>query len=277
MSLIVPKYFNCIATLGVKTVNGNIKCIGTGFYIGREIKDSQYHVFLVTNKHIIKDKDQLYSRFKKNNGILYTETIPLIANGEKCYSEHPDPNVDVVVIHINGKYISDNNVDFNFIDIDNEAVSTREFMSEGGCDGTGVFMLGYPMGMTSIDSNHPICRYGCVARLDEKEIISRKNILLDIQNFPGNSGSPIFIKPEAYSLEGTKAFSRSVLYGIVHSYIPYRVEMMNTQTGEIVEVREENSGLANANPVEFIRETLDIEMNRVQFIHNNKKKEHEGK
>ena len=33
---------------------------------------------------------------------------------------------------------------------------------------------------------------------------------------------------------------------------------MNIQTGKIVEVRSENSGLAYVHPVEYIREVIDL-------------------
>lgn len=63
------------------------------------------------------------------------------------------------------------------------------------------------------------------------------------------------------SVDGT-SFNQSVLLGIVHSYIPYQAYLEDRQTKRIVEVREENSGLANAHPVEFIREVVLKEMRR---------------
>ena len=51
---------------------------------------------------------------------------------------------------------------------------------------------------------------------------------------------------------------KSVLIGIVHSYIPYRESLINSQTHEIVEIRSENSGLALVHPVEYIKEIIDL-------------------
>ena len=93
--------------------------------------------------------------------------------------------------------------------------------------------------------------------MSKEQIAESFNILVDIQNFPGNSGSPIITRPELMAIEGTKSLSRSVLLGIVHSYIPYRESLVNMQTQEIVEIRSENSGLAKVHPVEYILELID--------------------
>ena len=103
---------------------------------------------------------------------------------------------------------------------------------------------------------------GCIARMSQEQIDESNNILMDIQNFPGNSGSPVFLRPEPLAIKGTEGFSRCVLIGIIHSYIPYRDYLVSRQTGETIEVRTENSGLANMHPVEFIREVVNIEHQR---------------
>ena len=113
------------------------------------------------------------------------------------------------------------------------------------------------MGLVNINDNLPICRLGCIARISVAQILESYNILADIQNFPGNSGSPIVTRPEIVSIEGTKSLNKSVLVGIVHSYIPYRENLINSQTQQVVEIRSENSGIALIHPVEFIREVVD--------------------
>ena len=45
--------------------------------------------------------------------------------------------------------------------------------------------------------------------------------------------------------------------GVVHSYIPYRENLISTQTKRIVEIREENSGIALMHPIEYIRDIID--------------------
>lgn len=153
-------------------------------------------------------------------------------------------------------------------DIDEHAVSSDELVDSGGGEGSFVYMLGYPIGMVDIESNAPICRLGCIARADEREIRRTNNMLLDIQNFPGNSGSPVVTKPEAVSITGTKAFGKAMLVGIVHSYTSYTDELVSRQTGRTVEIRSENSGIAHCNPVEYIRDVIELETDRYMKQHD---------
>ena len=53
--------------------------------------------------------------------------------------------------------------------------------------------------------------------------------------------------------------------GIVHSYIPYREKLINSQTNEVVEVRSENSGIANMHPVEYIRDIIDTILPKLEI------------
>ena len=119
------------------------------------------------------------------------------------------------------------------------------------------------MGLVNINSKTPICRMGCVACIDEKEIDEEKRILLDIQNYPGNSGSPIISRPELGSVGKTTPIKNAVLIGIINSYIPYQEQLMNMQIKKVVEIRSENSGIAVANPVEFIKDVMEIEFKRM--------------
>lgn len=116
---------------------------------------------------------------------------------------------------------------------------------------------GFTLGLLNDQSHYPICRLGCIAHISEAQIQEDYNILIDIQNFPGNSGSPIILRPDAVAIEGTENLMKSVLIGIVHSYIPYEDKLQSIGTGKIVEIRSENSGIAKAHPVEFIREIID--------------------
>ena len=119
------------------------------------------------------------------------------------------------------------------------------------------------MGLVEVDSNQPICRIGCIARISISATQRSKKILLDIQNFPGNSGSPIISRPEIISLEGYRPLSKAVLVGIICSYIPYQETLINSQTKRVVEIRSENSGIAIMHPVELIREVVELEIQRV--------------
>lgn len=178
-------------------------------------------------------------------------------DGSLRYFVHDIDDIDVAVLPLSAQFINDNDLDFPCFDIENTAMSTEELRSNGADAGSIIYMLGFPMGLVNEASNLPICRMGCISRMSETQIREQHNILVDIQNFPGNSGSPIITRPEFVSITGTHSLTKSILVGIVHSYIPYQEKLFSVQTNEIVEIRSENSGIALVHPVEYIREIID--------------------
>lgn len=264
MSIIPNFYLNSVVSIGIlpnpANVN-NITWIGTGFFVGRSIEGQEGQVvpFLVSNKHVFKGNNAVVIRMKKKD----SEELEVLnvtlknADGSLNYTVHEMADVDIAVLQLSAQVINDHNLNFCCFDIDNLSMTSEELRKNGADVGTIIYMLGYPLGLVNVSSNLPVCRMGCISRMSETQLKEQHNILVDIQNFPGNSGSPIIIRPETTHLEGTPVLGKSVLAGIVHEYFPYRETLINSQTKEIVEIRSENSGLANVHPVEYIRDIID--------------------
>lgn len=265
MAIIPEVYLNAATSVGIHTEN-TIKWIGSGFFAVRTVDaNGGASPFFITNKHVLEGNDTIVLRLnrKENRGVSEIDAH-LKSGVDNLYFVHPDNDVDIAVLPLRGDFITKEELDYSAFDIDNNAMDSASLRDAGVDEGALVHMLGFPMGLVNSSSTLPICRLGCVARLSDAQIAETKNILVDIQNFPGNSGSPIVTRPEIISISGTKSLSRSMLLGIVHSYIPYHETLRNTQTNEIVEVRSENSGIAMVHPVELIREVVDLFVQRYQ-------------
>ena len=260
MAIIPQFYKNAVVSIGIKKPNDHIVWMGTGFFMTRRADDQgNVRPFLVTNKHVFQGKSSIVIRMKeKGTENLKEIDAPIVKDdGTPTYVLHPQNDIDIAVLPLNGSFITTNNLEFPSFDIDVNAMTSSELRDNGVEEGTLIYMLGYTMGLVNQSSSRPICRLGCIARISEAQIQDQHNILVDIQNFPGNSGSPIINRPELLSIQGTKNLDRSVLVGIIHSYIPYQETLINSQTGKTVEIRSENSGLAYVHPVEYIREIID--------------------
>lgn len=183
--------------------------------------------------------------------------------GKRLYSVNPNAGVDIAAILMEAGRLSGIYSKLLSFDFDAHSLTSDEFLEQGGDAGSMVYMLGFPMGLVEDCSNTPICRMGCVARMDPAEISGSRHFLLDMQTFPGNSGSPVVTKPELTRLQGTKSPEKAALIGIVYGHLPYKEYLMNIQTKSIMETRSENSGIALANPVEYIMQTVELEMIRV--------------
>ena len=270
MAIIPAFYTSSVTAIGVRTKT-DIKWIGTGFFALRKVDDLNARPMLVTNKHVLKDLKSIVLRFrKKNSEAIETVDAPIVENDKVLYYVHPNDKIDIAVLPLNGQFITEKDFDFSAFNIDENALTSAELRNEGVDEGSLIHMLGFPMGLVNINSTLPICRLGCIARISDTQILESYNILIDIQNFPGNSGSPIVTRPEVVSISGTKALNKSVLVGIVHSYIPYMEELINNQTKQVVELRSENSGLALVHPVEFIREVVDLFQKPITLETNSK-------
>lgn len=255
MRLIPKDYMNAVVSIGVRE-NGSIQWIATGFFITKLVNNKPMP-FLVTNRHVFRGRSSVVIRMiEKNSQAIRDIDVNVVANGIQHYYVHNNPNVDIAVAPLNSLFISNNNLQFFAFDIDSIGYSSIRVQQDFD-EGTSVFMLGYPMGWVDIDSNTPICRGGYIARISREEIAKTKSFLLDIQNFPGNSGSPIITRPELINDNGSLSLNKSVLIGIIHSYIPYEEQLINSQTKKIVEIKTENSGIALVHPTELIIETID--------------------
>jgi len=263
MAIIPKPFIESVVSLGNRNNDGSISWIGTGFFVIRKLKEdkTQARPFLVTNKHIANRLDEMVLMMKEK-GVERLKEIdaPIYDNNKNSlFVLHPTmpESIDIAVLQLNAQFIKENNLEFPYFDIDEQAMSSSELLDNGVDEGSLVHMLGFPMGLVE-ESGLPICRLGCVARISMNQISLNHNILVDIQNFPGNSGSPIIYRPELSFIEGTKNLSKSVLMGIIHSYIPYEELLISTQTKQIVEKRQENSGIALMHPVEYIRDIIDV-------------------
>lgn len=263
MAIIPQFYKNAVVSIGVKNQNSDIAWIGTGFFVTRAIDENNVRPFLVTNRHVFLGKSTIVIRMKEKDTENLKEFDVSIVNSDgsnekPIYVLHTQEDIDIAVLPLDASFIIENHLEFPAFDIDSNAMTSSELRDNGFDEGALIFMLGYTMGLVNLSSSLPICRLGCIARISKEQIQEQHNILVDIQNFPGNSGSPIINRPEVVSIQGTKNLDRSVLIGIIHSYIPYQETLINSQTGRLVEVRSENSGLAYAHPVEYIKDIIDM-------------------
>ena len=267
MALLPREFINAVVSIG-RRAHDELEWFGTGFFVLRpEDEEKKTHtMYMVTNKHVLKDEKNIVIRLRKGDtGELRTIDLPLLRGSEMLYTVHPNDNVDIAAVMLNPSFITENNLQYYGYAMETNIMASNEYIKYCGFEGGNVYMIGFPLPQMTVGkySNTPICRVGCVARMDPEIIKEEKKFIVDIQNFPGNSGSPIIAKPEIASIKGMEPLNRAVVIGIVNSYIPYREKLVNQQTKEVVEIRSENSGLALANPSEFIKETIEIEHKRV--------------
>ncbi len=278
MALFNKDYLKSVALIE-KEDGENFQPFATGFVVGFLLKDDPdpskriYQLFLLTNRHVFQDVDVLWARFDQKN-IGETKRFPILLkddNGIKWLA-HKDSRVDIAMLSINPKTLDENNIDWGFIEEESIAYPEK-FEDIGIALGDGIFLAGFPMGLSGLRKNYAIVRTGIIARLDEEIIDSEKAILVDATVFPGNSGGPVFLKPEQLFLNGSKAVQRAFLIGVVSGYRLYKEPLYSHQTNppSMAAMSIENSGIASVVPMNFAKDIYN------DFLEDRKKLEKEIK
>lgn len=266
MAIIPQIYEDAVVAIGVKNPRGTI-WIATGFIVARENENGGYNTFLVSNRHVLDGGfKNLVVRFNFAGDLSAKDyEINMIDDAnQKRFSVHTDARVDVACMFINPNVLQRDLGGLCAFTLDQFALSRNEMLENEVIEGTIVYSLGFPSGLVGIDSKVPLCRMGCISKI--KEPINGKGYIVDTQNFPGSSGSPIINRLESNCLTGTKSYNRTQLVGIIASYIPYEDELISKQTGKVMQKTQENSGLAIVYDVDAIKETVEIEFDRIRQI-----------
>ena len=265
MAIIPQIYSDAVVAIGALMKDGSKAWYATGFVVARKNEDGGYNTFLVSNKHVLDDGSKnILLRFNISGKIDAKDySVNLIdADGKKNFSVHSES--DVACLLLNANILNTDLGSLSAFDLE-ELVLTREQMIENDViEGSIVYSLGFPSGLVGVDSKVPLCRMGCISKI--KEPYDTNGYLLDIQNFPGSSGSPVINRIEANYLKGTKVYTSTRLVGIMAKYIPYRDVLISRQTGKEMQIVQENSGIAVAYDVNAIKETVEMEFARIKAL-----------
>lgn len=266
MALITPMYFNCVVAIGKENGNGVKSWIGTGFLFGYRIKnvtytsEDSYTIFLVSNKHVLRNQDYVLLRFNPQGNLPAQDyRLDLKKGDQNLCKFHPSNNVDVAVVGIPQVYFDNlikNKVNPSFFAYPKNCYSVSDMKNIEVTEGDSVFALGFPMGNVGNTRQYVILRGGVISRIHDLLDGFSSDYIIDAPVFPGNSGGPVIIKPEFTHITGTQSQTQSRLVGLVKSYISYNDVAISPQTGRPRVVFEENTGLTNVEPVDYIIETI---------------------
>lgn len=121
---------------------------------------------------------------------------------------------------------------------------------------TDVFFVSYQPGIISKDRIRPIYRVGTVSLL-----LPDKTFYVDGPIFPGNSGSPVFVRPQptGFSESGPPVFpapNSGKFIGIVGEYLAYQEYAISQKTQKPRVLFEENTGLSKVWSIDLIQEII---------------------
>jgi hypothetical protein len=266
-ALIPPNFTDAVVALGsmhLRLIPGQ-PCStqwsteGTGFLYGFLVHNDpdpskrNYEVYLVTNRHVIEEHvaGQLAAKAQHaqtlpgcpappppDETLISMRLNPLNSSSEgkqiqlpiKDWFYHSDKDIDVAAVAMNADLLKREGLLGLFFANDEFVANKQKLQSLGVSAGDGVFVLGFPMNLAGVQRNYVIVRQRCIARISDMLDGSSASYLLDAFIFPGNSGSPVILKPDISSISGTNAQIRTYLIGFVRSYQPYIDMAISPQT-----------------------------------------------
>lgn len=160
----------------VSQKNRELQPIGTGFVVVYKNLN-----VLVTCRHIAECRNIAITSNTQQPHQLIIKEISQLSKANLHFVFHPDSNVDIAVIPFPFKAGEE-----DILRIPLTLFEDFKNISEGD----DVFFLGFPLGITTQKRITPLVRSGIVSLKKEDH-----TFLIDANVFPGNSGSPVFLRP----------------------------------------------------------------------------------
>lgn len=196
---------------------------GTGFFYSY-----QDYIFLVTNKHVLKDAEQILFKVftcDENGGPDYQNMEPIILFEDDLirYSYgHNSKDVDIQIISFTEFLLKTRLIIKRFY--------VRSVTEKNICDQKqlenlfaieDIVFVGYPDGIWDEVNHLPVMRTGTTASLLTKDYNGEPSFLIDASAFPGSSGSPVFILNDTMFSDrtGTYRSSRFKFLGVLASSV----------------------------------------------------------
>lgn len=240
-----------IVFIGKTTEEGKIQLHATGFLV-----QVQNIFHLVTAKHVVVDSrtnniidSGMIVFFNLKDGIIGSRSIDEIKkNFAVNWIFHENKDVDIAIIPFG---LDPQKDDVKTIPENMFLATDRLF------ELYDVFFLSYQPGIEPQKRISPVIRNGTISLINDD-----KTFYIDAFAFPGNSGSPVFLKfspirfdEKGISIGGDQLGGKFI--GIIGLYLPYQEVAISTQTGRPRVVFEENTGLSKVWSVTFIKEIVE--------------------
>lgn len=248
-----------VVFFGKATPKGETQFYATGFLV--EIQNI-FH--LVTAKHVVLDPrtgnfidNGMLILFNLKDGTVGSRSIDEIKkNYTVNWVFHENKDVDIAIIPFGLDPQKD----------DVKTIPESMFLdTERLFELYDVFFLSYQPGIQSHKRVLPVIRDGTISVMNDD-----KTFYIDAFAFPGNSGSPVFLKPSpirfdqgGISIGGDQLGGKFI--GIIGEYLPYQEVAISTQTGRPRVVFEENTGLSKVWSVNFIKQIIESDSFKQQL------------
>jgi len=172
--------------------------VATGFFF-EIIQIGHTSQYLVTNKHVVQDKEKITIQFLQGNesGPILGKIIPYhIDDPEEHFITHKE--YDLAILPMENIY---KDLSKKQLFISPSFISSSSLVDHRISPIEDVYFIGYPDGLWDAFNFLPILRKGVSATLLDIDYGGKKRFLIDANTIPGSSGSPVFVKNISYEYD----------------------------------------------------------------------------
>jgi hypothetical protein len=222
----------------------NSTSTGTGFVFNYVKNDEQY-LFVVTNKHVIKNSIKGKLTFNQSDGekpILGKVFTIDYSNFESQWIGHSQDDIDVAIMPFAPvlNELSNRGVQIFFRSVTPDLIPSDKLLREDIDAVEDIVFVGYPSDIYDRRNLLPVVRKGITATPISVDFEGKPIFLIDASIFPGSSGSPVFLcNIGSYSPKGKGLVvgSRIFFLGVVASVFIRKdlntIELIDIPTGRV--------------------------------------------
>lgn len=270
MALVPVIWKEAIASIELQASSDEVRAgspefyqIGTGFCVSPD-QEEPLRLLLMTNRHVIEQAlaqdGRMFLRFlhspRDEQGRVQRMAVDLREEDKDVrWFVHRNAEVDLAVLRGLGEVGLPHPPPACF---GRHLVATPELVEQWEIrESEELFLISfYPTLIGGVPSS-PIVRSALLASVEDSH-----SFVIECTVFPGNSGSPVFLKRTTERIRNQQLELGSapppLLLGVVFAYIPYRELAISVQTRMPRIQFEENSGLARCVTFQAIHELLDL-------------------
>lgn len=257
-------YLDTVVLLEAFDGNGEKRWAGTGFFCRARHwhQEGREFLFLVTNAHVVKpDMEGIVVLFapRQGDGVApHTFTARIGRGAWRVRGRH-----DLAVLQIPPTQLQADAIRYRSFELETETLTLRELRKHRIATGNEALLVGFALPHRQGPRQYPAVRRASIRHIPSRAGFDR-TVRLEGTALPGNSGSPLVLKPGPNADADPNGGAGGKLVGILCRAGRFPASVRSDDQGRPTEIREGVDVLC-AVPVDALRDLIAAEIASIIF------------
>lgn len=244
--------------------NGQKRWAGTGFFCRARHwhQEGREFLFLVTNAHVVKpDMEGIVVLFAPHQGdgvVPHTFTARVGRGAWRTRGGH-----DLAALQIPPEQLEAEAIRYRSFELDPETLTLGELRKQQIAAGSEALLVGFGLPHRQGLRQYPAVRRASICRLPRRAGFDR-TVRLEGTALPGNSGSPLVLKPGPTAEADSDGGAGGKLVGVLCRAGRFPASVRSDDQGRPTEIRE-GVAVLRAVPVDALRDLIAAEIASIIF------------